>query len=161
MHTGQELWRRADEMRYCAQMAMENLQTVYEDIQENYEYTNSVIIVDDCGAFLKNKDNEKIFKEIIYNHRHYHITIFFLCQSYLSVCKEIRKLFTNIIIFKCSRQEMEYLFEEHIESKRDALLPIMKYVYDKKHQWLFLNTETQRTFKMWDEFRIIIDDDVD
>lgn len=28
LHTGQELWRRADEMRYCAQMAMENLQTV-------------------------------------------------------------------------------------------------------------------------------------
>ncbi len=26
LHTGQELWRRADEMRYCAQVAMENLQ---------------------------------------------------------------------------------------------------------------------------------------
>jgi molecular chaperone DnaJ len=26
LHTGQELWRRADEMRYCAQNAMQNLQ---------------------------------------------------------------------------------------------------------------------------------------
>ena len=28
LHTGQELWRRADEMRYCAQVAMQNLQTI-------------------------------------------------------------------------------------------------------------------------------------
>ncbi|PZO43328.1 MAG: molecular chaperone DnaJ [Pseudanabaena frigida] len=27
LHTGQELWRRADEMRYCAQMGMQNLQS--------------------------------------------------------------------------------------------------------------------------------------
>jgi molecular chaperone DnaJ len=27
LHTGQELWRRADEMRYCAHVAMQNLQT--------------------------------------------------------------------------------------------------------------------------------------
>ncbi len=54
---------------------------------------------------------------------------------------------------------MTYLFEEHIESKKDYLLPIMKYVYDKKHQWLFLNTESQRTFKMFDEF-VIKDDEL-
>ena len=28
LHTGQELWRRADEMRYCAQSAMQNLQSL-------------------------------------------------------------------------------------------------------------------------------------
>ena len=28
LHTGQELWRRADEMRYCAHNAMQNLQSI-------------------------------------------------------------------------------------------------------------------------------------
>jgi hypothetical protein len=46
---------------------------------------------------------------------------------------------------------MEKLFDEVIEHKKDYLLPIMKLVYDKPHQWMFINTDSGRLFKEWHE----------
>jgi hypothetical protein len=52
---------------------------------------------------------------------------------------------------------MQNLFEELIEQKKEYMLDIMKFAYDKPHQFLFINTDTGRTFKGFDE--IVIDDD--
>jgi hypothetical protein len=103
------------------------------------------------GSYLKNKDTALLFKELVYNRRHLHVSIFFLVQSWLSVAKDLRKLFTNIFLFKVSKSEMENLFSEVIETKKDLMLDIMKFTYDKPYQWLFINTDTGRMFKMFDE----------
>ena len=42
-----------------------------------------------------------------------------------------------------------------LEQKKDYILPLMKLVYDEPHQYLFINTDSQRLFKGFDE--IIID----
>lgn len=80
-----------------------------------------------------------------------------MCQSWLSVEKDLRKLFSNIFCFKVSKSEMDYLFTEVIEAKREHLLDIMKIVYDKPHQYLFINTDSGRLFKNFDE--IILQED--
>ena len=92
------------------------------------------------GAFLKNADTKRLFKELIYNRRHLHTSVFFLCQSWLSVEKDLRKLFTNKVV----------------EQKKDYMMDIMKIVYDKPHQFLFINTDTGRLFKNFDE--LILDE---
>jgi hypothetical protein len=88
------------------------------------------------------------------NRRHKHVSIYFLVQTYFSIEKDIRKLFSNLFVFKCSKKEMEIIFDELVELPKDYILPIMKVVYDKPYQYLFINTDTQRLFKNFDEILI-------
>jgi DNA replication protein DnaC len=135
----------------------ENLTDVMNRIESADPDENNVIIFDDMASQLKNADTRKLFKQLVYNRRHLHTSIFFLVQSWLSIEKDLRKLFSNIICFKVSKSEMQNLFEEVIEQKKDHLLDIMRLVYDKPHQFMFINTDSGRIFKNWDE--ILITDD--
>jgi len=128
------------------ELNLENLLRVEEDLEGN-----SLIIFDDMTAYLKNADVRLKLKEFVFNRRHKHLSIIFLVQSWLSVDKDIRKLFSNIFIFKVSKSEMEKIWDEVVELPREAVLPIMRLVYDKPHEYLFINTDSQRLFKKFDE----------
>lgn len=141
------------------ELTSDNLEDVMVRIRNAEPDENNAIIFDDMGAFLKNPDTKRLFKELVYNRRHYHTSIFFLVQSWLSVEKDLRKLFSNIFCFKISKSEMTNLFSEVIEQKKDNMLDVMKIVYDKPYQFLFINTDSGRLFKTWDEIKITDDED--
>jgi hypothetical protein len=138
-----------DEQKFN-ELNLENL----NDVEDNLSEYNNVIIMDDMGSYLKNADIKKKLKELVFNRRHKHLSIIFLVQTYLSIEKDIRKLFSNIFIFKSSKKEMETIFEEVIELPKEYILPIMKLVYDKPYNYLFINTDTQRLFSGFDEILI-------
>lgn len=127
---------------------------IEEDAQDGH---TSCIIFDDVTSDLKNKSTMKLFKELAFNRRHLRLSMFFLVQTYFSVPKEIRRLWSNMFIFKTSKNEMTNIFNEIIEHPIEYMKPIMKMVYDQPYQFLFVNTDSQRMFKCFDE--IIIDDD--
>lgn len=138
-----------DDQKYN-ELNLENL----NDVEENLSEYNNVILFDDMTAYLKNADIKKKLKELVFNRRHKHLSIIFLVQTYLSIEKDIRKLFSNLFVFKCSKKEMEMIFDELVELPKDYILPIMKLVYDKPYQYLFINTDSQRLFKNFDEILI-------
>jgi hypothetical protein len=138
--------RIPDEQKY-EELSLENL----NDVEENLSEHNNVIIFDDQTAYLRDKSIKKKLKELVFNRRHKHLSIIFLVQTYLSVDPDIRKLFSNMFIFKCSKREMEKIWEEQIELPNDYMLPIMKIVFDEPYNYLFLNTDSQRLFKNFDE----------
>jgi hypothetical protein len=107
---------------------------------------NNCVIFDDMTAYLKNKEIKQKMKELIFNRRHKHLSIYFLVQTWFSVEKDIRKLFNNIIAFRVTKNEMETIFEEVVESKIDYMNDIVKLVYDKPHQYLFININSQDMF---------------
>ena len=127
-----------------------------EDAKDGH---TSCIIFDDVTAQLKNKATMKLFKELAFNRRHLRLSMYFLVQTYFSVPKEIRRLFSNLFIFKTSKNEMANIFDEIIELPIDYMRPIMKLVYDQPYQYLFVNTDSNRMFKCFDE--IIIEEDED
>jgi hypothetical protein len=53
--------------------------------------------------------------------------------------------------------EFENLFNELFETKKDLALDIMNIAYNKPHQYLMLNVDTQRMFRGFDE--IIVDNE--
>ena len=79
---------------------------------------NTLLILDDVGAMMKNLEIQTILRKIIFNRRHLKCHIFILLQSVMSIPKEICKLFTNIFMFKPSKVEFENLFEELFETKK-------------------------------------------
>lgn len=135
------------EERKFSELNNDNLDNVISNCHEGC----NVIIFDDMTAYLKDIDIQKKLKELTMNRRHLHISLIFLCQTYKSVPKEIRKLFNNLIIFKCSVNEMKDIFDELIETRKNEMMDIMELVYDKPHQYLFVNLDNNRMFKDFDE----------
>lgn len=136
------------------ELNFENLQDVMDKCKATDSSESNCIVFDDMSAYLKNNEILKQMKELIMNRRHLHVSCYFLSQTFKSVPKDIRKLFTNIFLFKVSRHELADVMDELIEHKREDVLEITKLVFDKPFQYLFINTESQRMFKGFDEILI-------
>lgn len=133
------------------ELSYENLEEVMNQIKEEDPKYCNCIIFDDMGAYLKDKSIKKLLKELIYNRRHLRTSVFFLCQTYMSVEPDIRKLFSNLFIFRVSKMELEKIFDELVEESKDAVLPISKLVFREQYNFLFINTDSGRLFKNFDE----------
>jgi hypothetical protein len=129
----------------------ENLNTVMERIKSEDKKYNNCIIFDDMTASLKNHDVKKLLKELIFNRRHLRTTIIFLVQTWYSIEKDIRKLFSNIFCFRVAKQELSSIFDEVVESKAKYMNDIAKMVFDKPYKYLFINVNSQRLFDGFDE----------
>ena len=130
----------------------DTINTIYQRLEEASEKKqNTILIMDDIGASLKNNSIKTIMRKIIYNRRHLKVSIIVLLQSFMSLEKEIRKLFNNVIMFKPSKVEFENLFEELFETNKDVALDIMNIAYEEPHDYLVLNVDTQKIYKGYDE----------
>jgi hypothetical protein len=91
-----KLFDQLPEDQKFEELTFENLDYVNDNFDEE---GNNCIIFDDMGAYLKNHDIKKLLKEIVMNRRHKHVSIYFLVQTYFSIEKDIRKLFSSLFIF--------------------------------------------------------------
>jgi hypothetical protein len=139
----------------------ETINEIYNKI-DNYSKANekSLLLIDDMTADLKrSKQVMDIMKRLIYNRRHLKLNIIITAQTYNNIPLDVRKNITNLILFKPSKPEFESVFSELLENKKELCLEIMKFTYEKKHNFLFVNVPSQRMFKNFDE--IIIHDNED
>ena len=117
----------------------------------------TLLFIDDMTADLKkSKFIMETLKKLIYNRRHLKTNLIITAQSFSNIPLDIRKNIQNLILFRPSKREMELVFEELFETKKNIFQEIMKIAYDEKHNFLFLNVPTQRLFKNFDE--LIIND---
>jgi hypothetical protein len=136
------------------ELSLENLTKVKNEIESSDPKFNKVIILDDMAAYLKNNSTLKLLKEIIYNRRHLRVSIYILSQTYFSMPKDLRKLVSNFVIFKVSKNEMHEIFDENIENLEKMADKISKVVYDQPFNFLFVNVDTQSLYKNWDRLEI-------
>ena len=132
------IFKKHDPSKMFDELTYDNLSEVIQRIKATDSKENNVIIFDDMASYLKSRDTLT--------------SIFFLNQTYYSVPKELRRLFSNIFLFKVSKNEMKNLFDEVVEDDNvKEMMPILsKVVYDKPYQYLFINTDTQKFYKCFD-----------
>lgn len=152
-----KLFDKLPEHKKFDELDYDSLEYVMDTIKNGDKKENNCIIFDDMTASLKNPETKKLLKQLIFNRRHLHTSIFFLVQTWFSIEKDIRKLFSNIFIFRVSKKEMETIFDEVIEQNKDDIPKIVKLVYTEPYKYLFINTDSQRLFSGFDE--IIIDNE--
>lgn len=149
------IFKKHDPSKMYEELDLETIQNIYENLENSSsQKENTLLIMDDIGASLKNNEIQKIFRKIIYNRRHLKVKVVILVQSFLSLPKEIRKLLNNIFLFKPSKVEFENLFDELFETNKDLAIDIMNIGYEKPHDYLMLNVDTQRIYKGFDEIII-------
>lgn len=140
------------------ELTFEDLNNVLERIRVDADDGfNSCIIFDDMTAYLKNKETLKLFKELIFNRRHLRTSLYFCVQTWFSVPKDLRRLWSNIFVFKTTKEELNNIFDEVVEKPKDLIDDLRKLVYDEPYQYLFINVDSQRLFKGFDE--IIFDNE--
>ena len=92
------------------------------------------------------------------NRQHYH-TSFFFCVKHISQLNEMYvNYFLIFFLFRVSKKEMEDIMNEIYEGNKHNIDEIIKIVYDKPYNYLFINTDTQRMLKIFDE--LIISDNI-
>jgi hypothetical protein len=115
----------------------------------------TLLFIDDMTSDLKkSKSIIDTLKKLIYNRRHLKLNVIITAQSYVNIPLDVRKCITNCLMYKPPKKEMELLFQELIENKKDLFLDIMKIVYTDKHNFLFINVPTQKMYRNWDELII-------
>ena len=154
-----DLFGRLPAEQLYDELTEETLSEVMEEIKDKDEDENNCILLDDMGAYLKDNEVMRKLKELVMNRRHYHCSIYCLAQTFYSIPREIRRLFSNLFIFKVSKDELNNIFKEMVEDKdkHDKINEIRKLVYDKPYQYLMINADSGRMFKNWDE--LIFNDD--
>ena len=139
------------------ELTADSLREVLESIKAEDKDVSSCIVFDDMSAYLqKDKEIITLLKEACMNRRHYHISLYFIVQTWKSLPFEIRRLMENLFIFRCSKETLDTIFEELLEqyNKKELVQKITKMVYDDSHNYLFVNVYHQRLFKNFDEILI-------
>ena len=149
------IFKNHDPSKMFNEIDLETIEKIYQSLETaSSEGENSLLIMDDIGASLKNNEIQKIFRKIVYNRRHLKVKVVILVQSFLSLPKEIRKLLNNIFMFKPSKVEFENLFDELFETNKHLAIDIMNIGYEKPHDYLMLNVDSQKIYKGFDELLI-------
>ena len=102
--------RMHDELNFAT------LDRIYEQVmRDGEEKMNSLLIMDDVTASLKNLDVQMLLKKLIYNRRHYRLSIICLVQSYNAMPLAIRKTISHLACYKPrNKKEMTAIWEELI-----------------------------------------------
>jgi GTPase SAR1 family protein len=142
-------------------VTFENLSTVYNQLLENSEGGKlSLLVFDDCQAYLKNKEVEVNLLHIIANRRHLKTSVCIVAQNYIKIPLDIRKSFTQMAIFNINKEEWKYVFDENINVPKlefdNVLKEFKKTKKEEPNTFLFV-ADGEKLFINWKE--CIFDED--
>lgn len=136
------------------EVSLDSLMEAYNIAQANAQedYT-TLMIFDDVQKYFKG-ENEKFLLHMINNRRHARLSLWFACQTYNSIPRQVRQGITDLFVFKINKTEMENIFAEQFEQHKERFIEILKFVFQKNHDFMYLNTNSQRMFSNWNELLI-------
>ena len=134
------------------ELTLQNLETVYELAQENAkEGLKTLIILDDVQKQLKDNQISKLLLHMVNNRRHARLSIWMACQTFNSIPRQVRQGITDLFIFKINKVEQENIINEILEYDKKQIDIINKNTFLKMHDFMYINTNSQRIFSNWSE----------
>lgn len=123
-----------------------------KDNKKSYDEANKdycqLLIIDDCSAFLKDNENMKLLSELSKNRRHLSLSIILLVQYIYDIPRSVRNQLSALIIFKpANNNDLEVLRKEFINMKKDDFIELVNFVFENKHDHLFINKENNSLYK--------------
>ena len=136
----------------------ENLDEVIDKIEEAAEEgENTLLIIDDFQAALKDPDVLARLQKIVTRMRHMRTTIFILQQNFQKMAKFLRELVTNVITFNTGKSQLTKLFEETVQIDKDKFQALVDLAFQEKNDWIAINVNGSRNiYRGFD--RIVFDE---
>lgn len=149
-------FKNIDEKKNFDELTAENLEQAYEILKEFAEdEENSLLFMDDMASYMKDNDVRKLLNMIIRNRRHLRCSIMNCVQSYNSIPLDNRKLITHLWSGKISnKKEAQNIFEELVFQPKVVYEALLKYIYKKPHDFMFMNVIDNKIYKNWNELNI-------
>ena len=114
-----------------------------ECIDNNYEIEHSCIIVDDFASELKDNELIRALKQLLIKSRHIGCSFIFTLQAYNLFPLVLRKLLTNISLFKPKNKiELESVRRELINLNEQDTTELMNYIFSEEYSHLDIDTNT-------------------
>jgi len=121
------------------ELSSDLLNEIYEDcidrkdeaIANKQSLEHTCLILDDYGSQLKDPDIVYTLKRIMSRSRHCGLYIIMICQTYKMIPIELRRIITNISVYRPSIEEWSLLCADVILLKKIVCDQIYQYVYDK------------------------------
>lgn len=135
----------------------EGLDEVIDKLEENSENEeNTLLIIDDFQAALKDPDVQARLQKIVTRMRHMRCTIFILQQNFQKLPKFLRELVTNVITFNVGKSQLNKLFEETVQIDKDKYQKLIDLAFVDKNDYIIINVNGSRNiYKGFD--RIVFD----
>lgn len=135
----------------------EGLDEVINKLEENSENEeNTLLIIDDFQAALKDPDVQVRLQKIVTRMRHMRCTIFILQQNFQKLPKFLRELVTNVITFNVGKSQLNKLFEETVQIDKDKYQKLIDLAFVDKNDYIIINVNGSRNiYKGFD--RIVFD----
>ena len=131
-------------------VTLENLTNVLEDIRDSGEKV--LLILDDVIADIRGKGKgeiENLLQKIFFNRRHLagaggSVSIIATSQTYNKICPKLRKTASQLVFYKnLHKKETESIFEELILVPRKEYTDVLRYIFKKKHDFLYIDTTAE------------------
>lgn len=123
------------------ELTADNLNSVYDQVSDIKEKADepeyNLVFIDDFADKMKDKDIVKVLSKFLVKTRHLQTAFIFTLQSYYLFPKQLRKIISNITIFKPKNfQEWESICKEMFDMNKDDALTLFHYVYNEQYQHL-------------------------
>jgi KaiC/GvpD/RAD55 family RecA-like ATPase len=116
---------------------------------------SSLLVLDDVTAALKDNEIQRVLRDLIYNRRHYRLSIIILVQSYNAMPLSIRKTLSHFLFYKPrNKKEAAAIFEELTTMPREEADEMMRFVFDPPYAFMFADTGTGELYKNFDRIGI-------
>ena len=132
------------------------LEVIFEEIleykkqalEDDRPVEHSCIIIDDYADGLKDKDIIMSLKKLLIKSRHINCFFIFTLQAYNMFPLVLRKLITNITLFKPKNNvETESIRSELLHMGKDEFQELTNYIYDEPYNHLDYDTNTMEIRK--------------
>lgn len=129
------------------EVTLDNLTEVLEEIKDSGEKV--LFLMDDVIADVRGKGKgaiENLLQKIFFNRRHLagaggSVSIIATSQAYNKIDPKLRKTASQIIFYKnLHKRETESLFDEVILLPKKEYIDTLRYVFNKKHDFMYIDT---------------------
>ena len=116
---------------------------------ENYAANeeNSILLLDDIGAYLRDGKIQQLLQEIVFNRRHMRVSIILLVQHFMSIPRPIRTMISNVFVWKQSnKKSLQSITEELMFFSPHESEELCNMCFQKPHDFLSLAVQDNKVY---------------
>jgi len=127
-----------------------------EDVNKELEKINiednkhTLFIFDDFATEFKK--NLKPILKLIYNRRHYNLSIFIISQKWRKIPEELRISASSVYFFNIDKRETKDIYDDVIKNATESEFKnICKFVFKDKYNFIFYKKDNGEFYKNFDK----------
>jgi hypothetical protein len=139
-----------------SELDIDTLEAIYQRLQNWADQKeDTLVIIDDFASSLKDKQLLKLFNSIINNRRHLYTSVWMSVQTYRSILLSNRRTINYLVMFKpANKKEIDAVWEEMSMLSKDDFVNVIKYVFDRPHEFLVLDRDNDTMYKGFNQIKI-------